>query len=248
MRNIMIKIEYDGTNFNGWQIQPNGRTVQEEIMKVLAKLTGNRVEVNGSGRTDAKVHARGQVANFRIESNIPTQRISLAMNSLLPFDISIKEAHEMPEDFHARYSAIGKRYAYQIYRGRHRSPLVRNYAYHLNYDLDMDIIRWGTNRLIGTHDFKGFMASGSSVENTVRSIYSIDINEVNDSLWFTFEGNGFLYNMVRILVGTLVDLGASKKQKDDLLKALETGDRKYAGHTAPPQGLYLDNVIYPLTH
>ncbi len=244
----MIKIEYDGTNYNGWQIQQNGKSVQEEIIKALSKLSGKDIIVHGSGRTDAKVHARGQVASFHLESSIPIERLPMAMNTFLPMDISIKEAQEMPNDFHARYSAIGKRYTYHIYTGRYRSPLIKNYAYHVPRPLDLDKIQQGINLLIGTHDFRGFMSNGSSVENTVRTIHSINLEKRDDNLWLTFEGSGFLYNMVRIMVGTLVEVGISKKTLENINNALEKLDRKYAGHKAPPQGLYLDKVFYPLTH
>ncbi|MBM7615269.1 tRNA pseudouridine(38-40) synthase TruA [Alkaliphilus hydrothermalis] len=248
MRNILIEVEYDGTNYCGWQIQPNGKTIQEEIMKVLENLTGSSIIVHGSGRTDSKVHAKGQNASFQLQSSIPTPRLPLVMNSLLPMDISVKKAIEVPMEFHARYSAIGKRYVYQIHRGEHRSPLLRNYAYHFSRKLDMDKIIKGKELFVGTHDFKGFMSSGSSTVDTVRTIHSIEIEEKGDCLWISFEGNGFLYNMVRIMVGTLIELGTYKKSEEDIIKAIKEGNRNFAGHKAPPQGLYLDKVFYPLTH
>lgn len=247
MKNIMVEIQYDGTNYNGWQIQPNSRTIQEEIMKALKKLTGKEISINGSGRTDAGVHAYGQVASFILESNIPVDRLPLALNSNLPNDISIINAMEVPMDFHARYSAIGKRYIYHIYEGRYRNPLFRNYSYHIHYKLNHEKMRDGAKLLLGTHDFRGFMASGSSVENTVRTIRDLDIIIKDNSIYVYIEGDGFLYNMVRIITGTLVEVGMGKISIEQVNRALETKDRTVAGHTAPPQGLFLDKVFYPLT-
>ncbi|MBU5678094.1 tRNA pseudouridine(38-40) synthase TruA [Alkaliphilus sp. MSJ-5] len=248
MKNIMVEIQYDGTNYSGWQIQPNSRTIQEEIMRALKKLTGKELSINGSGRTDAGVHAYGQVASFILESNIPVDRLPLAFNSNLPNDISIINAMEVPMDFHARYSAIGKRYIYHIYEGRYRNPLLRNYSYHVHYKLDHKKMRDGAKLLLGTHDFRGFMSSGSSVENTVRTIRNLDIIIKDNSLYVYIEGDGFLYNMVRIITGTLVEVGMGKISIEHINRALETKDRTVAGHTAPPQGLFLDKVFYPLTH
>ncbi|MCC5912622.1 MAG: tRNA pseudouridine(38-40) synthase TruA [Clostridiaceae bacterium] len=246
MRNIMIKIEYDGTNYNGWQFQPNGVTVQEEIMKALKKLTKEEITINGSGRTDAGVHAKGQVANFYTNSKIPEKKIAVAINHFLPDDISILEAKEVPMEFHARYWAKGKTYTYQIYNGKQRSALLRNYSYHITYKLDMDKIKKAIGYLIGTYDFRGFMTSGSSVKNTVRTIHDISIHEYQNSITFTFEGNGFLYNMVRIIIGTLVEIGGGRREPEDMKKILQSKDRNMAGHTAPPQGLFLNKVVYPL--
>lgn len=247
MRNIMIEIEYDGTRFCGWQIQPNGRTVQGEIKKALYTLTGNQIKVDGAGRTDAGVHARGQVANFFMDLAIPIGKIPMALNSLLPEDVSIVNAVEMPQDFHARYSAIGKRYSYVIYLKSVRSPLMRNYGHHVSYKIDIDKMKDASKVLLGTHDFKGFMASGSKIINTVRRIDEIDFNIHEKNLQIAFEGNGFLYNMVRIIVGALIELGRGKISKEHIILALQSGNRKLLGPTAPPQGLYLDKVFYPLT-
>ncbi|SCZ09029.1 tRNA pseudouridine(38-40) synthase TruA [Alkaliphilus peptidifermentans] len=247
MRNIMIEIEYDGTQFCGWQIQPNGRTVQGEIKKALHTLTGNQIKIDGAGRTDAGVHARGQVANFFMDLAIPIGKIPMALNSLLPEDVSIVNAVEMPQDFHARYSAIGKRYSYLIYLNSVRSPLMRNYGQHVSYKIDIDKMKDASKVLLGTHDFKGFMASGSKIINTVRRIDEIDFNIHEKNLEIAFEGNGFLYNMVRIIVGALIELGRGKISKEHIILALQSGNRKLLGPTAPPQGLYLDKVFYPLT-
>lgn len=246
MRNILIRIEYDGTHFCGWQIQPQVRTVQGELEKALYRFTGKQTPLNGAGRTDARVHAQGQAANFYLESSIPTERIPMALNPLLPEDISIKKAEEKPMDFHARFDALGKRYAYQIYRGKLRNALLRNYSYHVPSKLDLAAMEQAAAVLVGTHDFKGFMAAGSPVKDTVRTLYKIEITEEGDILWLTFEGNGFLYNMVRILVGTLLEVGKGKMDLDQVRAALtEEKSRVLAGPTVPPQGLFLKEVFYP---
>lgn len=248
MRNIKVIIEYDGTGFSGWQQQLNGRTVQEEVSKALKAITGKEVKVNGSGRTDSGVHAKGQVASFLFESSMATERIPLALNSLLPEDISIIEAHQVPLDFHARYSATGKQYYYQILHGCKRSPLLRNYSHHIPKALDVSLMKEASVLFMGTHDFKAFMSTGTSISDTVRTINKIDFYEDNNLLKVSFRGNGFLYNMVRIMVGTLIDIGLGRRTSAVITKALETGDRNQAGPTAPPHGLYLDKVFYPLTH
>lgn len=244
MRNIKIEIEYDGTNYCGWQIQQNGITVQEEITKALKKLTGKDITVHGSGRTDAGVHAKGQVASFILENNIPTDRLPLALNGKLPKDIVITDAVEVPMDFHARYSAIAKRYMYHIYESRYRSALLRNYSYHVYYKLNHEKMREAAKMLIGTHDFRAFMTSGSSVQDTVRTIYELDIINEGKSLYIYIKGDGFLYNMVRIIIGTLIEIGTGKMQISQIEKLFETKERTVAGQTAPPQGLFLDKVYY----
>lgn len=244
MKNIMLTIEYDGTNYSGWQLQLNAPSIQEEIEKALHRLTGERVRINGAGRTDARVHARGQVANFYTASTIPPDRFSKALNGLLPEDISIVASQEVPEDFHARYSAIGKRYAYHIYMGKSRSPLLRNFSMQVSYNLDLGIMREASKLLLGTHDFAGFMSTGTSVKDTTRTIHCIELDLKDKSLWISFEGNGFLYNMVRIIVGTLIELGRGSMQLQQLSRMLEEKDRSMGGPTAQPQGLYLEKVLY----
>ena len=244
MRNIMIKIEYDGTNYSGWQMQSNAITIQEEIVKAIKKLTNENTLVNGSGRTDAKVHAREQVANFHIKSTIPAKQITRGLNHFLPPDIAIIGTEDVEEEFHARYWAKGKIYSYHIYNHLQRSALLRNYSYHIPGQLDLKNMGKAAGLLIGTHDFKGFMNSGSKVKDTIRTIHDIKIRKVENDLVLTFEGNGFLYNMVRIMVGTLVEISMGRREIDSLEEILTMGDRNKAGHTAPPQGLFLDRVIY----
>ncbi len=244
MKNIKLTIEYDGTNYSGWQFQINAPSIQEELEKALKELTGENIKTNGAGRTDARVHARGQVANFYTASTIPPERFSKALNGLLPMDISIVDSQEVPEDFHARYSAIGKRYAYLIHIGKSRSPLLRNFSMQVLYDLDLGIMREASRLLLGTHDFAGFMSTGGIVKDTIRTIHSIELDLKDKSLWISFEGNGFLYNMVRIIVGTLLKLGRGSMELQQLSRMLIEKDRSLGGPTAQPQGLYLEKVFY----
>ncbi|QZY54593.1 tRNA pseudouridine(38-40) synthase TruA [Crassaminicella profunda] len=244
MKNVKLTIQYDGTNFSGWQIQPNARTVQEEIEKALTKIMKKPIKINGSGRTDAGVHAMGQIANFYEEFTMPIEKIPIALNALLPQDISIREAVEVPRDFHARYNAKGKKYIYKIYNNKIRNPLLFNYTYFVTYDLDLEKMKEATNYFIGEHNFKSFMASGSSIVNTVRTIHELNLYEKDELLILEAKGNGFLYNMVRIIAGTLVDVGRGKIKLKDLPVIIKSCKREKAGHTAPPQGLYLAKVFY----
>ncbi|MCT4594525.1 MAG: tRNA pseudouridine(38-40) synthase TruA [Anaeromicrobium sp.] len=244
MKNVKLTVEYDGTLFYGWQRQKNDRSVQEEIEKGLSKIMKKNVKINGSGRTDARVHGLRQIANFREEFTIPIERIPVALNSILPDDIAIINAELAEENFHARYDAVGKKYIYKIYNDPYRSPLWRNYAYYVGDELDLDKMIKASKAFIGTHDFIGFMSSGSSVVDTVRTIYDLRIHREGPLITIEIKGNGFLYNMVRIIVGTLVEVGKGKKSVDEMGKIIESRSRKRAGHTAPAQGLYLSHVYY----
>ncbi|KPU26792.1 pseudouridine synthase [Caloranaerobacter sp. TR13] len=244
MRNIKLVIEYDGTNYFGWQKQPELKTIQEEIEKAIKKITKEEVKLIGSGRTDKGVHARGQVANFHTNSKIPADKFKFALNSVLPIDISIKESIEVDESFHARYSAKGKEYRYLVLSSKTRSPLMRDYSYHIPYTLDLSKIKEAAKLFIGTYDFRAFMSSRSCMEDTVRTIYDLEIVEKEDLIEFKVTGNGFLYNMVRIIVGTLIEIGYGKKKIEDIPKIIASKDRNKAGHTAQPQGLYLERVFY----
>jgi tRNA pseudouridine38-40 synthase len=249
MRNIKLLIEYDGTNYCGWQTQENGPSIQEEIEKALKRATGEIISINGSGRTDAGVHARGQVANFMTESTIPGNKFSYALNNLLPRDIVIKDSEEMPLDFHARFSAKGKKYSYNMINSRFPSALERNYAYHINYceRLDIDRMERAAKAFIGTHDFTGFMAAGSKVKDAVRTIFELSVLAEKDRICLTYKGSGFLYNMVRIITGTLLYAGIGRIDPDEIPDLILSGDRTKAGITVPPCGLYLEEVYYDYT-
>ncbi|WP_343345639.1 tRNA pseudouridine(38-40) synthase TruA [Terrisporobacter petrolearius] len=243
MRNLKLTIQYDGTKYCGWQKQPNSSGIQGTIEYAIYEITKEKVNIIGSGRTDAGVHALGQVANFKTNSNIPAARIPDALNAKLPKDISIIDCQEVSDDFHSRYSATGKIYRYLIYNKPYRSPLYKGISYHVRYDLDIEKMRVEAQLLLGTHEFKGFMSSGSSVKDTVRTIHNISIEESGDLIVLEVEGNGFLYNMVRIIVGTLVDIGRGRIDKP-LEEIIASQDRGEAGHTAPAHGLFLKKVHY----
>lgn len=244
MRNIKLTIEYDGSRYYGWQSQPNVITIQEEIEKALKKITKEDITIFGSGRTDKGVHALGQVANFITNSKIEASKFMLALNSLLPKDIVIINSEEVHKDFHARFSAIGKQYEYRIYNSKIRSPINKNFSYHVYYNLDLEKIIEASKYFEITSDFSAFMASNSTVKDTIRTIYKLTIRKENNFLIVNITGNGFLYNMVRIIVGTLIDTGRGKIAVEDIPEIIKNTDRKKAGHTAPPQGLYLKEVYY----
>ncbi|MFB8505017.1 tRNA pseudouridine(38-40) synthase TruA [Enterococcus durans] len=240
-------IAYDGTNFNGFQKQPNGRTVQEEIEQTLTKMAnGKEITVFGSGRTDAGVHAMGQVIHFDYPEERPLERMRFALDTQSPEDIAVKEVAIVSEDFHARYLVKEKTYQFRVDIGKPRSPFRRHYASYFPYPIDVEKIQRALPDLLGTHDFTSFCASGSSIEDKVRTIYEakMEVNETGDELLFTFRGNGFLYKMIRILVGTLLKIGNGRLAEDSIPEIIAKKDRNAAGPTAHPEGLYLYEVKY----
>ena len=241
---IVLEIEYDGTDYCGWQIQPNGDTVQEEIELAIEKVTGVRSQVCGSGRTDSGVHAAGQVAHFDTNSSIPPEKFAAAINAVLPNDIKIKRSKQADENFHARFSAKKKTYVYKMYVEEFVSPLKDRYALCIPYKLNAENMQKAANMLIGEHDFKCFLAANSDVKDTVRTIYRSQITFNGDDIEYTVTGNGFLYNMVRIIVGTLLKVGEGKMVPDELNEILSSGDRTKAGATVPARGLTLLSVEY----
>lgn len=243
MRNIKITIQYNGSNYCGWQKQPDSLGIQGTIEKAIYDITREEVKLVGSGRTDSGVHAIGQIANFKINSDINVESIPMALNAKLPKDISIIKACEVNEDFHSRYSAKGKTYKYLIYNSKFRNPILSDISYQVKYELDFDKMCLESKSILGTHDFKGFMSSGSSVKDTIRTIYDIDINKKDDLIVVEISGNGFLYNMVRIIVGTLIDIGRGRIN-ESFLEIIESKTRSKCGHTAPAQGLFLKKVHY----
>ncbi|EMF0510090.1 tRNA pseudouridine(38-40) synthase TruA [Enterococcus hirae] len=240
-------IAYDGTHFNGFQKQPNGRTVQEEMEKTLKKMAnGKEITVFGSGRTDAGVHAMGQVIHFDYPEERPLERMRFALDMQSPEDIAVKAVEIVSDDFHARYLVKEKTYQFRVDIGKPRSPFRRHYASYFPYPLDLSKIQRALPDLIGTHDFTSFCASGSSIEDKVRTIYEakMEVNEAGDELLFTFRGNGFLYKMIRILVGTLLKIGNGRLSEDSIPEIIAKKDRNAAGPTAHPEGLYLYEVVY----
>jgi len=243
-KNIKLTIEYDGTDYAGWQIQDNAITIQQVIQEALEKLTGDQVKLVGSGRTDSGVHALGQVANFFTRSTIPSDRFDHALNSILPSDIRVLSSQQVPLDFHARYSAKEKTYRYQMLVNTHGSAIVNRFYYHVRPPLDIEAMKRACKAFIGTHDFAAMQATGSAVKSTIRTIYEADLKEDKDRLYFLVRGNGFLYNMVRIMVGTLIEVGRGKIKDTDIPDILRSGKRERAGFTAPAKGLFLDRVYY----
>ncbi|WP_250672903.1 tRNA pseudouridine(38-40) synthase TruA [Paraclostridium ghonii] len=243
MRNIKLTIQYNGKKYCGWQKQNNSLGIEGNIEQAIKDITNEIVKINGSGRTDAGVHALGQVANFNTNSNIPIEKIPKALNSKLPKDIVIINAEEVDLGFHSRYLSKGKRYRYIIYNSQYKSPIYSDISYFVKYDLDFEKMKKEAKSLVGTYDFKGFMSPGSSVKNTVRTIYDIEISRHEDLIVIEIEGNGFLYNMVRIIVGTLVDIARGRIDKS-MLSIIESKLRSEAGHTAPAHGLFLKKVDY----
>lgn len=244
MRNIKLIIEYDGANYVGWQRQANGLSIQQALEESLARILGAPATLRGSGRTDAGVHARGMVAAFTTERQIPLSAFSDGMNSLLPPDIAIRDACEMPLDFDPRFDAKGKLYRYTISRAKRRAPLTRHYAWRLGTKPDPELMRRAARHFIGEHDFAAFRASGCAAKTTVRRINSLDIRYDGEFITIDVIGTGFLRNMVRIMVGTLVAVGEGKLAPDAVRGLLTGGARGEAGMTAPPHGLTLMEVFY----
>lgn len=245
MRNIKLIIEYDGKNFAGWQTQPGKVSIQGEILKAINEVTGEDVELNASGRTDAGVHALGQVANFKTESNIEISKIPYALNSKLPNSIVIKKAEEEEERFHSRYNCTEKTYRYIINNAEFPSALNRYREFHIPQKLDYDNMCKAIKFFEGTHDFKGFKSSGGSPKKTtVRTLTKCELKREDTKIIIELSGDGFLYNMVRIIAGTIVDVGLGKINVNDIEKIIEIGDRTLAGRTLPPHGLYLVEVRY----
>ena len=244
MRNIKLTIEYDGKDFNGWQKQPNKLNIQGEIERAIESITGEKVELIASGRTDAGVHAIGQVANFKTNSNIAIDKIPIAINSLVKNSIRIQNAEEVDEKFHSRYNCKKKTYRYVIDNSKYGSAIYRNIAYHIPTPLNVEEMKKAIKYFEGEHDFKAFKSSGTSGKNSVRNIYSANIVTEGTSIGIDLTGNGFLYNMVRIIVGTLVEVGLGKIKAEDIPSIIESKDRTKSGKTLPPQGLMLVKVDY----
>jgi len=254
-RNIKLVIKYDGTHYAGWQFQKNAKTVQETIESALKGLTGRKVKLTGSGRTDSGVHAIGQVANFKTDSILPLTKIKDALNSTLPQDILIALAQDVPLGFDAQRSAKSKQYRYTVTTSRFVDPFIRYFVARFSYPLNMNSMRRSARALSGRHDFRAFQASshtgrrprrasGSAEKNTVRTVKKIKIEKCGDLVYIDVWADGFLYNMVRILAGTLLEIGRGKMPEDRIKKILSKRDRALAGPTAPAKGLCLIKVVY----
>ncbi|WP_343031507.1 tRNA pseudouridine(38-40) synthase TruA [Metabacillus lacus] len=242
---LKCTISYDGSEFSGFQLQPYGRTVQGEIEKALRKLhKGTEIKIIASGRTDAGVHAAGQVIHFETNLAIPNQKWPAALNSLLPEDIALLNVQPAPEDFHARFQVKKKEYRYHVSLSPVRNVYNRKYAFSYPYQLDIDSMRKAAALMEGTHDFTSFCSIKTAVENRIRTIYSFQLVEEGSMLYFHVTGSGFLYNMVRIMVGTLLEVGRKKIFPEDIPRILEARNRAESGRTVPGHGLYLWKVSY----
>lgn len=244
MKRIKLTIAYDGTNYCGWQIQPNGLTIEEVMNRTLSKLTGEDIQVIGASRTDSGVHAMGNVAVFDTETSIPAEKIAMALNQRLPEDIVIVKSEEVASDFHPRYCDCSKTYEYHIINTRIPVPTKRLTNYFVSYNLNIEDMRKAASYLVGEHDFVSFCNVRTDVENTVRTITELDILTDGEEITIRITGDGFLYNMVRIIVGTLIRVGRGFYEPEKVKEILEARDRKAAGVTAPPQGLMLMKIEY----
>ena len=244
MRNIKLTIEYDGRDFNGWQKQPDKLNIQGTIENAIKAITGEDVELNASGRTDAGVHAYAQVANFKTNSNLPIEKFPIAINSKLKKSIIVKSAEEVDERFHSRLTCKRKTYRYVINNSQLGTAIYRNLEYHISTKLDVEKMQEAVKYFEGEHDFKGFKASGTSSKSSVRTIYEAKVYKKEEKIYIELTGNGFLYNMVRIIAGTLVDVGIGKILPKQIPQIIDSKKRENAGKTLPAHGLYLLNVEY----
>jgi len=254
MPNIKLEIEYDGSNYRGWQVQnsprstvpisPQRKTIQETIEKALQKILQEKIKLIASGRTDAGVHAQAQVANLKTTKRIPLEKLQQALNALLPDDIAITKVLEVSPDFHARFAAKSKIYRYTILNRPYRSARLKDRAYFYPYPLNIKLMQKEAGCLLGRHDFTSFQASGSSCKQAIRRIKKIKVGRHRDLINIDIEADGFLYNMVRNIVGTLIEIGRGRFLKGSLKRILSLKNRKFAGPTAPPEGLCLVRVKY----
>ena len=245
MRRIFLEIAYDGTNYSGWQIQNNAVSIQGTIDKALSEWLGEDIHTIGASRTDAGVHALGNVAVFDTESRIPGDKFAYGLNSRLPEDICIQQSFEVPMEFHPRYTETVKTYEYKILNRRFPDPTRRNDSFFYYGKLDVDAMNMAASEFVGPHDFKSFCSANQEKKSTVRTIYSAMVDKEDDMITFTITGNGFLYNMVRIIAGTLIEVGKGTIKPEDIKEILEKKDRSAAGPTAPAHGLTLVEIEYP---
>lgn len=244
MKRVRMVVAYDGTNYKGWQIQPNGITIEEVLNRKLSELLGEEIVVTGASRTDSGVHSLGNVAIFDTNTRMPAEKISFALNQRLPEDIVVQKSEEVAPDWHPRYQNSTKTYEYRILNRTFRMPTRRFDTYFYHHALDVDKMREAAGYLVGEHDFKSFCAVGAQVKTTVRTIYACEVVKENDIITIRVTGNGFLYNMVRIIAGTLVRVGGGEMEPERIPKILAAHDRAKAGPTAPAHGLTMIGIVY----
>lgn len=244
MKKLAITIQYDGTAYHGYQVQSNAITIQEKFQDAVEAVFGERLDVTGCSRTDTGVHANMYVLTIDTDMSITNEGVIMALNSNLPKDIAVIDCKEVDADFHPRYSCKSKQYVYKLYNGNRPNPFLANYAFHYRRNIDAEYLNKEAQAFLGTHDFSGFCSSKSDVEDTVRTVHFFEVKREGDMVLFTVEADGFLYNMVRIMVGTLLFVAESKIKEGELKDIIDSRDRKRAGKTAHPEGLYLNKVNY----
>lgn len=244
MKNVKLKIEFDGTNYSGWQRQKNAITIQEVMEETISKLTCEKTIIYGVSRTDSGVHAKEFVANFHTGSSIPADRFSYALNTHLPKDIRVLSSTEVPEDFHSRYNAKGKSYSYSILNRRQEPALFANYMHHIKRPLDIELMKEGGKYILGTHDFKCFKSLGGNTRNDVRTVFDIYFTKEENMIKIFIKGDGFLYNMVRIISGTLVNVGLKNIEPQEIINIIASKKRNRASICLPAKGLCLEKVWY----
>ena len=244
MKRVMLVVAYEGTNYCGWQVQPGEKTIEGVLNQALSELLGEQIVVTGASRTDSGVHSYGNVAVFDTNTRIPAEKISYALNQRLPEDIVVQSSREVSADFHPRHCDSRKTYEYRILNRKMPLPMCRRNTYFYYHTLDVERMRQAAEYLVGEHDFKSFCATAAVVETTVRRIYALDVERVGDVIVIRVTGNGFLYNMVRIIAGTLILIGAGKKEPESIQAMLSACDRSAAGPTAPAHGLTMIGIEY----
>lgn len=244
MRNLRLWLKYNGTAYHGWQIQDNADTVQGQLETAVEQIFCEKISVNGCSRTDAGVHANEFCCNFRTENPLSCETVTRALNAKLPLDIAVMKCEEVPLGFHSRFDTKSKEYIYKIWNSELRNPFLLDTVFQYKYNLDERKLDKSAKDFIGTYDFKAFCASGSSVQDTVRTIYNAEVSRNGDLVIFKVEGDGFLYNMVRIMVGTLIYINEGKIKENEIKDIILSGNRNNAGKTVSPEGLYLNKVNY----
>ncbi len=239
-----VTLAYDGTDYHGFQLQANALTIQQRLEETLSFLYKSKIRVEAAGRTDAGVHARGQVVSFTAPALIPEKQLPVALNGLLPRDLVVLEAQEAPQGFSARRDAVAKVYTYTIDNGVFPDVLRRRYTWHIDRHLDLPAMQEAATYLQGKHDFKAFQSAGSKVKTTVRTLFNLDLTKQEQFISLYYKGDGFLYKMVRNITGTLVEVGKGRLSPLEVARILESGSRRQAGATAPPEGLCLEKVLY----
>lgn len=245
MKRVKLQIAYDGTSYHGWQIQPNTVTIEGVINEKLSELCQEEIKVIGASRTDAGVHAYGNVAVFDTSSPIPAEKFPFALNRILPTNIRVQSGIEVPGDFHPRHCNSIKTYQYHIFNSRIPIPTNRLYSYHFHWDLNLDAMKQAAQYFIGEHDFKSFCSTKTQVQDTTRTIYSLELEQNGEEILLTIQGNGFLYNMVRIITGTLLQVGTGHYRPEQIKEMIDSKDRTKAGACAPAHGLFLVRIAYP---